>query len=680
MDNQVGMDLATINLLRQGTDDLQAWNGLTSALLHTFGDLDNLSHSFLWAKDNKSPCPVDKAQAQKAFQVIKSECPPFIFKRITDRVRKLIQQFIRNQRSQVREIHMNAIMILFQCPVYIDVLYPNNLLTELCEFIGNIEPQFQDILCEYLVWDPAAGQLSPTILTSLLSVFHHMIQVRLLMRTSSTSNISLNADPMVMDVTRCLSMIYRLNEKHHFVAYTEFYNDAINEQLEIKEDFPNYKDHKGFSFCDYPFILNPVVKADILKIESVYQMRHELQDAFFRALFQGVNSPYLVLEVRRDHLIEDTLRQLEDKAIHDLKKQLRVQFVGEEGVDEGGVQKEFFQLMIRELFDARYAMFQFYDESRLCWFTTHLAAVASAPTTAEEIDEIDEIDENGEKGENGENDASTMHHDERLTLSEYKLLGLLIGLAVYNGVILDLHFPLALYKKLMGRPVDLHDLKQLDPSLGHGLEQLLQHPMDETASLDHHFQVDVKCFDFVKTYELKPNGASLVMTKDNRQEFVDLYVDFVLNKAVKKQFEAFQMGFNLVCHDCAIKIFRPEELEQLICGSSDLDFEALEKSTVYDGGWTEDSPIIRSFWEIVHGFSYEEKKKLLFFATGSDRAPIGGLGKLQFVIAKNGGDSDRLPTSHTCYNVLLLCEYGSKEKLRDRLLTSISNSEGFGMI
>ena len=88
----------------------------------------------------------------------------------------------------------------------------------------------------------------------------------------------------------------------------------------------------------------------------------------------------------------------------------------------------------------------------------------------------------------------------------------------------------------------------------------------------------------------------------------------------------------------------------------------------------------RNFWEIVHGFTEEQKKRLLFFTTGSDRVPIGGLSKLQFVIAKNGGDSDRLPTSHTCYNVLLLCEYSSKEKLKERLLTAISNAEGFGMI
>ncbi|KAI9308061.1 hypothetical protein BJ944DRAFT_124404 [Cunninghamella echinulata] len=467
-----------------------------------------------------------------------------------------------------------------------------------------------------------------------------MVQIRVLLRTTSTTNLSPNSDTMVIDATKCLAMTYRMNEKHKFVSYTEFYNDAVNEHIEIKEDFPNYKDHKGFSFCDYSFILNPVVKADILKIESVYQMRHELQDAFFRALFQGVNSPYLVLEIRRDHIIEDTLQQLEEKSIHDLKKQLRIQFIGEEGVDEGGVQKEFFQLMVRELFDAKYGMFSFNEESRFCWFNPNII--------------LDDI-----------------------TIREYKLLGLLIGLAVYNGVILDLHFPLAVYKKLMNVPVNLSDLKQLDSGLGHGLEHLLNNCTEE---FDHHFQVDLESFGKVQSFDLKPNGSSILVTNENRQEFVDLYVDFILNTSIAKQFDAFQLGFNLVCQDCAIKIFRPEEIEQLICGSSELDFEALEKSTVYDGGWNEDSTIIKYFWEIVHGFNYEEKKKLLFFATGSDRAPIGGLSKLQFVIAKNGGDSDRLPTSHTCYNVLLLCEYGSKEKLRERLLTSISNSEGFGMI
>lgn len=117
---------------------------------------------------------------------------------------------------------------------------------------------------------------------------------------------------------------------------------------------------------------------------------------------------------------------MEEKSIHDLKKQLRVQFLGEEGVDEGGVQKEFFQLIVREIFDPKYGMFTFNEESRLCWFSPNPV--------------VDDIN-----------------------IREYKLVGLLLGLAVYNSVILDLHFPLALYKKVMDVEVGLQDLKQLDP-------------------------------------------------------------------------------------------------------------------------------------------------------------------------------------------------------------------------
>jgi hypothetical protein len=72
--------------------------------------------------------------------------------------------------------------------------------------------------------------------------------------------------------------------------------------------------------------------------------------------------------------------------------------------------------------------------------------------------------------------------------------------------------------------------------------------------------------------------------------------------------------------------------------------------------------------------SEEEKKQLLRFATGSDRVPVGGLGNLSFVVAKNGADSDRLPVTHTCYNVLLLNEYSTREKLRDRLLKALENA------
>ncbi|CEG67733.1 hypothetical protein RMATCC62417_04122 [Rhizopus microsporus] len=585
----VHFDYLDLKIVQQLIEEVE-WSSVSVYLSEVFSNQDYISASFQQKKPSlKERCPIDKVEARKSFELLSAQWALWITT-ISERSKRLIQSMTRSSQENINADALNIIVILFQCREFVDVNSTKHLLQEICGFIIKLSKEEQDRLFRYLIEPTPEDQDDLSQFRHVLQIFQSFLSKRLQLRTGNPGGVY--PDVSVIDATKCIAVLYSLNEQQRLVSYTEFYNETVNEQIEIKEDFPNYKDKKGFSFCDYPFLLNPAVKADVLKVESVYQMRHELQDAFFRALFQGVNSPYLVLEIRRDYIIADTLLQLEEKSIHDLKKQLRVQFVGEEGVDEGGVQKEFFQLIVREIFDPKYGLFNYNEESRLCWFSHNPVL-------------------------------------DNVNVREYKLIGLLLGLAVYNSVILDLHFPLALYKKLMNVDVGLSDLKQLDPTLGKGLEMLLQYDGDIEAEYDRSFQVSVESFGHVFTYDLKPNGAEIQLTKDNRIEFVELYTKFILDVSVKKQFEAFKEGY---------------------------------------------------FWEIAHSFSYEEKKKLLFFATGSDRAPIGGLSKLQFVIAKNGGDSDRLPTSHTCYNVLLLCEYSSKEKLKERLLTSISNAEGFGMI
>jgi hypothetical protein len=94
------------------------------------------------------------------------------------------------------------------------------------------------------------------------------------------------------------------------LPYHEFYNETVEQCVELKEDYPRWKANEGFSFCNYPFLLSTSTKGDVLRIESMIQMRHELQDTFFRAMFIGVNNPYLQIEVRRDHVIRDALFQV----------------------------------------------------------------------------------------------------------------------------------------------------------------------------------------------------------------------------------------------------------------------------------------------------------------------------------------------------------------------------------
>jgi hypothetical protein len=84
--------------------------------------------------------------------------------------------------------------------------------------------------------------------------------------------------------------------------------------------------------------------------------------------------PYLVLRVQREHIVRDAIGQLLLFDQTELKKPLKVLFDDEEGVDAGGVRKEFYQVIMRQLLDPGYGMFTYYDESRLLWFSASSSA------------------------------------------------------------------------------------------------------------------------------------------------------------------------------------------------------------------------------------------------------------------------------------------------------------------
>ena len=106
---------------------------------------------------------------------------------------------------------------------------------------------------------------------------------------------------------------------------------------------------------------------------------------------------------------------------------------------------------------------------------------------------------------------------------------------------------------------------------------------------------------------------------------------------------------------------------------------AYSQVTQYDDGYDKDSLPIKYFWRSVHALDEAEKRLLLKFVSGSDRAPINGLASITFVISRAGPDSDHLPTNHTCFNHLLLPDYSSFEKLDEKIKLAIRQSEGFGL-
>uniref|UniRef100_A0A2K6M7P3 HECT-type E3 ubiquitin transferase n=1 Tax=Rhinopithecus bieti TaxID=61621 RepID=A0A2K6M7P3_RHIBE len=375
--------------------------------------------------------------------------------------------------------------------------------------------------------------------------------------------------PESMDPLETELGVKTLDCQKSLIPFEEFINESLKEVLEIKIILFSNAGITGLSHRTRPLGL-------------YYDNRIHIITVLY-SLVQGQQlNPYLRLIVRCDHIIDDAFIWLE---MITMENPFYVEFEGEQRVDEGG-------LIVEEIFNPDIGMFT-YDE---------LTKLREPPCPAN----------------------LSFQTEGQFTL---------IGLAIYNNCILDVHFPMVVYRKLMGKKGTFHDLGDSHPVLYQSSKDLL-------------------------AYEGNENVDKIPMTNENRKEFVNLYSDYILNKSVDKQFKAFWRGFHTVTNELPSKyLFRPEEIELFICGSQNLDFQALEETTEYDGGYTRDSVLIREFWEIINSFTDEQERLFLQFTMGTDRAPVGRLGQLKKIIAKNGPDTERLPTSHTCFHVLLLPEY-----------------------
>lgn len=489
-------------------------------------------------------------------------------------------------------------------------------------------------------------------------VEYYQADLSLKLMTGEIIDSHLNSSALV------LAALYKANFRdgdEGIIAYTHFYNNTALEfdLRDMKQDFirmiqSQREDPSIFAFCRYPFLIDANFKSMMMQLEAVLESEEAMRGTMLSSLFagpaaQGVeNRHFLILNINRSNLIQTALREIQRNG-HNLNRPLRVRFTGEDGIDEGGVRKEFFQLLCKMLLDPDYGMFTSTPEARTLWFV-----------------------------------ADVRNSSNR---SEFRLIGQTLGLAVYNNVMLDVSFPHLLYRLIL-RPqskLTLADLAEIDPSLEQGMRDLLdfEEVPDEGLTVE-----DVFCRTFVFEHDvygekvevpLIPGGESKPLTGANRREFVDAVVEHVLRGAIAKNFAEFREGFLSVCNRPLFSSMRPEELELLVCGSSALDFKELEETTRYDGYKPTDSVIV-NFWQVVRNeLTLEQQKKFLKFCTGSDKVPIRGLGDLRFVIGKNGDDSEMLPTSHTCFNHFLLPAYTTKEKLKEKLILAIQNCEGFGL-
>ncbi|KAL2880471.1 E3 ubiquitin-protein ligase tom1 [Colletotrichum sp. CLE4] len=363
---------------------------------------------------------------------------------------------------------------------------------------------------------------------------------------------------------------------------------------------------------------------------------------------QRPSFPALQLSVRREHVFHDSFKSLYFKTGDEMKYgKLNIRFHNEEGVDAGGVTREWFQVLSRQMFDANYALFIPVSSDRTTFHPNKLSGI----------------------------------NDEHLMF--FKFIGRIIGKALYEGRVLDCYFSRAVYKRILGKSVSVKDMESFDPDYYKSLVWMLDN--DITDIITETFSVEDDEFGVTRTVDLCPGGRDIAVTEENKHDYVRLVVEHKLLSSVKEQMEHFLKGFHDIIPADLISIFNEQELELLISGLPDIDVDDWKSNTEYHN-YTPSSPQIQWFWRAIRSFDKEERAKLLQFVTGTSKVPLNGFKELEgmnginrFNIHRDYGNKERLPSSHTCFNQLDLPEYENYEMLRQQLMKAITaGSDYFG--
>uniref|UniRef100_A0A4W4ESN0 E3 ubiquitin-protein ligase n=1 Tax=Electrophorus electricus TaxID=8005 RepID=A0A4W4ESN0_ELEEL len=381
--------------------------------------------------------------------------------------------------------------------------------------------------------------------------------------------------------------------------------------------------------------------------QIAYERSFRWKLAHFRYLCQSNALPsHVKITVSRQTLFEDSFQQIMALKPYDLRRRLYVIFRGEEGLDYGGLAREWFFLLSHEVLNPMYCLFEYAGKSNYCLQI---------------------------------NPASTINPDH---LSYFCFIGRFIAMALFHGKFIDTGFSLPFYKRMLNKKLILKDLESIDPEFYNSLIWIRDNNIEE-CSLEMYFSVDMEILGKITSHDLKPDGANILVTEENKEEYIGLMAEWRFSRGVEGQTKAFLDGFNEVVPLQWLQYFDEKELEVMLCGMQEVDLQDWQRNTVYRH-YTRNSKQIMWFWQFVKEVDNEVRLRLLQFVTGTCRLPLGGFAELmgsngpqKFCIEKVGKDT-WLPRSHTCFNRLDLPPYKSFEQLKEKLLFAIEETEGFG--
>ncbi|CAH0724146.1 unnamed protein product, partial [Brenthis ino] len=393
-----------------------------------------------------------------------------------------------------------------------------------------------------------------------------------------------------------------------------------------------------------PRLSNPQIAGPAVPYSRDYKRKYEYLKSQLRKPCNVPNK--FEIKVRRNSILEDSYRIISSVSRLDLlKTKLWVEFESEVGLDYGGLAREWFFLLSKEMFNPYYGLFEY---SAMDNYTLQI------------------------------NPNSGVCNEEHLNY--FKFIGRVAGMAVYHGKLLDAFFIRPFYKMMLGKPIELQDMESVDLEYYNSLMWIKE---NDPSELYLTFSVDEEQFGKTIQRDLKPGGANIAIDNENKDEYIKLVIQWRFVSRVQEQMFAFLEGLGALVPLPLLKIFDEHELELLLCGIQHVDVRDWRANTLYKGDYHANHLVVQWFWRVVLSFSNEMRSRLLQFATGTSRVPMNGFKELygsngpQLFTIEKWGSPDNYPRAHTCFNRIDLPPYESYQQLREKLVKAIEGSQGF---